>query len=139
MNKEEIKFVVDVHENIVLKQVLDVPKLRKAANIILGRPYDTLIAPLQARQIIYSWYVRQTKDFLNELEAFFKGIDSTEDNRPPVTPTKEEQSHQEADLTPPEVDDELADLEAELEVEEDKTRRTVLKRKLTMLKNKMEE
>ena len=108
MTNEEIKYCVEVHKKVVMTQVLDTKKLRKAANLIRGVEPETLSNPSLDRQTIYSWYVRHGEAFLAELEDMFNDVDKTDTNTPAVTPPKEEQSHSEdldiakSEMFPPE-------------------------------------
>jgi len=140
MNKEEIMYCVEVHKKVVMTQVLDTKKLRKAANLIRGVEEDTLSNPSQDRQTIYSWYVRHADKMLADMDDLF-GVDKTDTNTPAVTPPKEEQSHSEdvhyvgIKETPPidfeAVEKAMADEIQELE-EEYKTADTNGKRSITM-------
>lgn len=153
MNKKEFDFVKHVYKEVVEKQILDTHKLRKAANIIMGKPEDELIAVNKARQIIYSFWNYHRKQFLKEFEEVLtmdigdedKYRDETESSAPEVDPPLEEQSHDEEvgykGIALSEEEQELAHLASELnnleDNQENKKERTVLKRKITMLRKKL--
>ena len=68
MNREEKLYVCNVHETVVMTQVLDNNALRKAYNLIYNRPEETLVQPIIAKQAIYSWYEHNAAMFLHTLE-----------------------------------------------------------------------
>lgn len=73
MTREQEEFVLEVYDSIVVTNILDNEKLRKAANYIRGYGENDLIPPLQARNLIYSWknhfYVEKTKVKIDTLEV----------------------------------------------------------------------
>lgn len=83
MTKEEVKFVVKTHEEIVMTQVMDNVALRKAYNMIQGRPEETLVSPIIAKQTIYSWYVHNAQAFLKAFEEVLTEPSHTEESHIP--------------------------------------------------------
>lgn len=158
MTKEEYEFVKEVYEEIVIKQILDTIKLKAAANIILGKEKDELIAVNRARQIIYNFCNYQAKEFLDEFESTLddKYVDKTEtqegDPRT-MSQSQEGQSHSEEqnDEIPNQSDEELPNqsdeddeiisetelelerLQKEYDKEEDTNKRRSLKMKINHL------
>jgi len=59
MDKTQEQFVLEVYHGIVVTQLLDNTKLKIAGNIVRGTPETDLIAPILARNLIYSWYNHQ--------------------------------------------------------------------------------
>lgn len=145
MTKSEYDFCVSVYKEVVETQILDTFKLKKAANIIMGKPEYELIAINRARQIIYGWYTYHRQSFLNEFESLLNDTDKTESSTPPVEPPKDEQSHNEevgyVGVALTQTEQEIAHLASKLNNLEDvpgnKKERTVLKRKITLLKKKL--
>ena len=156
MTREQYDYCVKVYHDVVLTQVLDVPALRTAVRYIQGA--DNPIQPLQARNIVYSWYNHQREKFLAAFEEVLEdtqtSIDFTETTAPPVDPPKEEQSHSEEvshlkqegsaeeHFEKKEYNSEWEYLQKELEslpdIPENKRKRATLKMRITKIKNKFD-
>lgn len=139
MTKEQYQYCVGVYKEVVEKQILDTHKLRKAANIIMGKSEDELIAVNKARQVIYGWYNYHRESFLKGFEDMLK--DSTDTNTPPVEPPEDEQSHNEEvgykGIALSKVEQLEAELEALEDTEENKKERRILKMRITKEKKKL--
>lgn len=68
MTKEDFKYVKEIYNDVLIKQVMRPVELRKAANIILGKPVDDVIRIQSAKGIIWNFMQYQAKDFLKNFE-----------------------------------------------------------------------
>ncbi|MCD6435580.1 MAG: hypothetical protein J7L15_04265 [Clostridiales bacterium] len=143
MKRNEYNYVVHIYESVVMNQVYNPAALKKAANIILDREYDTLIAPMRARQIIYSWYNYQREMFLNALEDVLdeNGIEPsgntqtfTEDEKTPIEEENNDLVVTEEDL----IQDEIKHLEEKYAEAEIANIKRSLRMKINALKKKLD-
>lgn len=80
MTKEQFLYVDKVYKDVVRTGLLIPDKLRTAANYILGKDKDELIAVNKARQVIYSWYNYHRKQAIEQLDILFTVVDEDDDN-----------------------------------------------------------